>query len=138
MALTAAAVIGSVIVELFNYISHYGLVRIQGEPIMARHSWNSYRAVSTSAMINLSRHSSHHLAATRPYWNLPHRENGPVLPHGSAIMAFIAMFPTWYFHVMKPALEDWDRTFASPAERAYLLAAGRTGFFAGWRTAQNQ
>jgi hypothetical protein len=128
MAFTAAACVGALTIELFNYIAHYGLVRIVGEPVAARHSWNSYRAVSTSAMINLPRHSSHHLIATQPYWELPRQEDGPNMPHGSAIMAFIAMFPSWYFTVTQPGLEAWDNNMASRAEREYLRGAGGACF----------
>ncbi len=121
----AAAAIGRLLVEQFNYCSHYGLVRAPGRPVRARHSWNSFRRLSTSVMFNIPRHASHHLSAGRPYWRLEREPGGPVLPHGIALMAMIALVPPLWYRIIAPALAEWDRAFAS-AEEKKLLAASRT------------
>src|SRR5690606_31385866 len=38
--------IGKIYLEVVNYIEHYGLVRIPGTRVEARHSWDSHRRVS--------------------------------------------------------------------------------------------
>ena len=119
-AVLFSAMISSIIIELFNYIAHYGLVRIEGTRIAARHSWNSYRTITTSAMLNLPRHSHHHLQPRDAYWALEPQQDGPVLPFGSGIMALAAMFPPVYFSIMQPHLEDWDHRFANADELAAL------------------
>jgi len=119
-AVLFSAMISCIIIELFNYIAHYGLVRIEGTRIAARHSWNSYRTVTTSAMLNLPRHSDHHLHPRAEYWALEPHHDGPILPFGSGIMALAAMFPPMYFSIMQPHLDDWDHRFANADELAAL------------------
>jgi fatty acid desaturase len=118
----ASALVGRVIIEAFNYCGHYGLVRVPGRPVRPRHSWNSFRRLSTSLMFNLPRHASHHLSAARQYWQLGREPEGPVLPFGIVLMAIIAMFPPLWFRVIGPKIADWDRAFAS-ANEINLLSA---------------
>jgi hypothetical protein len=54
LAFLLVAAIGLVIVELFQYISHYGLVRVPGTPVRADHSWEWSRAATSSFMLNLA------------------------------------------------------------------------------------
>jgi fatty acid desaturase len=118
VAYICVAVLGLLFVEAANYVAHYGLVRLPNEPICARHSWSSYRFVSTSTLYNISRHADHHLQAGRGYWRLEYRNDGPIYPYGSSVMAVLAFFPTLWFRVIAPAVADWDERFATPEERA--------------------
>ena len=36
-----------ILLETVNYIEHYGLVRVEGEPILPHHSWNSNHMISS-------------------------------------------------------------------------------------------
>ena len=127
-AYLVSAAIGLLIVELGNYVAHYGLVRAPGQPVLPRHSWNAPRFFSTSTMVNAPRHSHHHQSASRRYWDLAMLEGAATYPHGTAIMSVIALVPPLWFKVMAPVLADWDRRLASPAERALLgEAAGTPG-----------
>jgi fatty acid desaturase len=111
-------------IEGFSYVAHYGLVRVPGEKCEARHSWNSRRLVSSSLMFSITAHSQHHLEPQRPYWQLQADDKCPLLPHGIIWMNVLALSPKAWSSVMDPALEQWDRDFASDAELA--LIAGNT------------
>jgi alkane 1-monooxygenase len=60
-----AGSIGKIYLEVVNYIEHYGLVRIPGTRVEARHSWDSHRRVSGGMFYNLMLHANHHKIATR-------------------------------------------------------------------------
>ena len=120
VAFIAIALVGTVTITVFSYIAHYGLVRVDGTRLEARHSWNSYRFFSTSLLFNLPRHSSHHLHADWPYWKLEHEPSAPLFPHGATVMASIALFPPLWRKVMAGPLEDWDRNYATNAELKLL------------------
>lgn len=114
------AVIGHVVIEQFNYVGHYGLVRVPGTPVMPRHSWNAFQLASTSVLFNLPRHSSHHSSPTRPYWALEPEEDALETPYGTILMAVIALAPPVWFRVIAPKLKEWDETLASVEERALI------------------
>jgi alkane 1-monooxygenase len=76
------ATLGVLVVELGNYVAHYGLVRARGRPVLPRHSWNAPRLFSSSAMVNAPRHSHHHRSATTRYWDLALIDGGAIYPYG--------------------------------------------------------
>jgi alkane 1-monooxygenase len=121
LAFLLVASIGLVIVELFQYISHYGLVRVPGTPVRADHSWEWSRAATSSFMLNLPRHCAHHLNGTKSYWALNVTAQAPTYPFGPNLMAFVALLPPLFHRLAQPSLADWDRRFATPAERAYAM-----------------
>jgi alkane 1-monooxygenase len=125
-ALIGSGLIGLIIVEVGNYVTHYGLVRVPGRPVMARHSWNAPRFGSTSSLINISRHSHHHAGATTPYWALELADKAAVHRHGITAMSVLAFVPPLWFAVMAPELADWDARMASEEERAIVAAEART------------
>jgi alkane 1-monooxygenase len=116
IAFVAAALIGKLFHELVNYVQHYGLVRIDGGAIEARHAWDCYRTLSNALQYNLPRHAHHHLAATRPYWSLEPTPGAPVLPHGYQTCALIALIPFLWRSRIDPLLARWDREAASTEE----------------------
>lgn len=124
-AFVASAAIGVLVIELANYIGHYGLVRVPGRPVMPRHSWNGPRFLSTSVTVNLPRHSHHHASAGTPYWDLCVLDDAPILPFGLSVMSAIALVPPLFFRVIGPRLEDWDRRLASAEELALIDRRGR-------------
>jgi hypothetical protein len=119
------AVIGKAYLEVVNYIEHYGLVRIPGKPVEARHSWDSHRRVSGGMLYNLPLHAHHHRVATRRYWQL-HQSHGqaPLLPYGYMGSILLAFVPGLWPKLSGPLLGDWDARLASEDERAYLKAKG--------------
>jgi hypothetical protein len=124
IAFVAAALMGKLFHELVNYVQHYGLVRIDGGAIEARHAWDCYRTLSNSLQFNLPRHAHHHLAATRPYWSLEPASGAPVLPHGYQTCALIALIPFLWRSKIDPLLARWDREAASPEEYELISKLG--------------
>ncbi len=124
LAFVAMALIGKTCVELTNYIQHYGLVRVDGTRIAYRHAWNSRRLLSNWLLINLPKHSDHHVKPAKPFWQLSHPENAPVLPYGYFVMSIAAVFPPLWRRVMRAPLESWDRDHATPEELAIVNQTG--------------
>ena len=110
--------------ELTNFIEHYGLVRVEGTRVEARHSWNSSRRLTNWMLFNLPRHADHHIKPGKNYWELDARRDAPQLPHGYFMMAGMAMVPPIFRRKMHPFLEVWDRDHASDAERALIASRG--------------
>lgn len=105
MLVQAALAIG--LLELVNYVEHYGLLRRKGpdgayERCQPEHSWNSNCVVSNLLLFHLQRHSDHHAHPVRPYQVLRHFDSSPQLPTGYAGMVMLACFPRWWFAVMNP------------------------------------
>ncbi len=123
----AVALIGKLHLEAISYIEHYGLVRVPGEKVAARHSWDCYRFVSSALLYNLTRHADHHLDAQKPYWTLEARKDAPIMPFGYMTMMLMAFAPPLWRRVMRPHLIHWDRAFASEGERALISAREAAG-----------
>ena len=113
----AVAFIGKELLETQNYFAHYGLVREPGSPVRPRHSWNSTHWMSTSVLYSLARHSHHHAEADAAYWTLDAMPTAPTLPGGYLVMIPLALIPPLFKRAMTPALNEWDRSCATPAER---------------------
>jgi len=122
LAFVAVALQGKLYLELVNYIEHYGLVRVPGQNIEPRHSWNTYRAVSSALLYNLPRHSHHHKYASRPFWTLKAEPDGPTYPFGYMTMNLISRVPPLWRKLVDPRLAAWDRDMASDGERAILAS----------------
>ncbi|MGA0104631.1 MAG: alkane 1-monooxygenase, partial [Steroidobacteraceae bacterium] len=117
------AIIGKELLEIQNYFAHYGLVRESGKPVQPHHSWNSNHWMSTNVLYSLARHSHHHAAADAPYWTLDAMPESPNLPGGYLTMVPVALIPPLFKRLMTPALNEWDRKYATPAEREMARAA---------------
>jgi alkane 1-monooxygenase len=104
------------VLELTNYVEHYGLTRrhLGGgryEPAGPHHSWNSDHAASNRLLINLQRHSDHHVKPARrfPLLQTYAREEAPQLPLGYPLIAGAAMVPPLWRRIMHPRLKAWRR-----------------------------
>ena len=112
------ALIAKALLEVINYTEHYGLVRVEGEKVSSRHSWNSNSIMSSIYLYNVTRHSSHHEKANLKYWELRAYDDAPMMPHGYLTMLYLAIFMPFYFHkIMAKKLIDWDKNYASKKER---------------------
>ena len=112
------AFIAKALLEVINYTEHYGLVRVEGEKVSSRHSWNSNSIMSSIYLYNVTRHSSHHEKANLKYWELRAYDDAPMMPHGYLTMLYLAIFMPFYFHkIMAKKLIDWDKNYASKKER---------------------
>tara|TARA_B110000263_G_scaffold242413_1_gene247855 strand:- start:70 stop:942 length:873 start_codon:yes stop_codon:yes gene_type:complete len=113
-----SALISKILLETINYVEHYGLVRAEGKPVRPRHSWNSNSFISTIFSFNLTRHSAHHEKAHLPYWKLVPYLDAPKMPYGYLSTFFFALlFPWLYRKMMTKKLKDWDKNYASDAEK---------------------
>jgi alkane 1-monooxygenase len=122
----ATAAYGRTILEAVNYFEHYGLVREEDQPVEPRHSWNTNRRLTNAVLFNLARHSHHHAEGDAQYWKLRAYRDAPTLPYGYlTCMLLVYVAPIWYRNRMTPLVLEWDRRYASPAERRLAAAANR-------------
>ena len=117
----AAGLWAKCMLEIVNYVEHYGIVRLPKTRVEPRHSWNTNRLISSWSLFNLSRHSHHHAHGQLPYHKLKPYTEAPTMVSGYLACVFLALFPPLWFKLMEPKLEEWDRHFASDAEKDLLL-----------------
>ena len=95
-----------VLLEIINYVEHYGLLRrqIDGryEPVREEHSWNADFTVSNWILFNLQLHSDHHAHMERPYEELRTVPGAPQMPAGYPAMVLLALVPPLWFATMDP------------------------------------
>ncbi len=101
------------LLELVNYVEHYGIVRKQQsdgryERVNPLHSWNSSHQISNFFLFQLQRHSDHHANAIKRYQVLNHYDQSPQLPFGYPTMIIIALVPPLWFSMMNPRLKKWE------------------------------
>ena len=80
--LVVQAIFGFSLLEVVNYLEHYGLLREQDEDgryerTRPRHSWNSDHIATNVVLYGLERHSDHHAHPTRRYQTLRTFGRGP-------------------------------------------------------------
>lgn len=99
------SVITVIIVEMVNYMGHYGLERKklpngQYEPISPQHSWNCTHVVSNQLLLNLQRHSDHHVHGGRRYQYIQSISDAPQYPTGYPGLALIVFIPPLWRHII--------------------------------------
>jgi alkane 1-monooxygenase len=129
------AVLGFSLLEVVNYLEHYGLMRQKKEDgryerCRPEHSWNSNNVASNVLLYHLQRHSDHHANPTRRYQALRHVDEAPQLPTGYAGMILLAWFPPLWRRVMDRRLVDHyagdlGRANIQPRKRHKVLARYR-------------
>jgi alkane 1-monooxygenase len=131
--LVVQAVLGFSLLEIVNYLEHYGLLRQKREDgryelTRPEHSWNSNAVASNVLLYHLQRHSDHHANPTRRYQALRHFDAAPQLPTGYAGMIVLAAIPPLWRRVMDPRLlahygGDLSRANIHPRVRDRVLGA---------------
>ncbi len=126
------AVLGFSLLEVVNYLEHYGLLRQRREDgryerTRPEHSWNSNNVASNVLLYHLQRHSDHHANPVRRYQALRHVDEAPQLPTGYAGMIVLAAFPPLWRRVMDRRLlahyeGEVTRANIAPRSRARMLA----------------
>jgi len=126
------AVYGFSLLEVVNYLEHYGLLRQKRddgryERTRPEHSWNSDNVSSNVLLYHLQRHSDHHAHPLRRFQALRHFDEAPELPSGYGTMMLLAVFPPAWRHVMDRRLidhyeGDLSRANILPARREKVLA----------------
>ncbi|HEX4896667.1 MAG TPA: alkane 1-monooxygenase [Solimonas sp.] len=130
--LLAQAFYGASLLEVVNYLEHYGLKRRKladgrYERCQPQHSWNSNNVVTNLFLYQLQRHSDHHAHALRRYQSLRHFEEAPQLPAGYAALIPLAYVPSLWFRVMDPRVVahyggDLSQANLQPEKREALLS----------------
>lgn len=125
------ALYGASLLEVVNYLEHYGLVRQKladgrYERVQPRHSWNSNSIVANLFLYQLQRHSDHHANPTRSYQALRHFDEGPQLPAGYGALVPIVYFPFLWYRLMDHRVcahygGDLRKANLDPHKRAALL-----------------
>jgi alkane 1-monooxygenase len=133
--LLVQAVVGFSLLEIVNYMEHYGMLRRwvgtpgreRYERVDPSHSWNSNNIATNVLLYHLQRHSDHHANPTRRYQALRDYKESPVLPTGYAGMIVLALVPAIWRRVMDPRVlahfdGDMSRANISPRRRSKVLA----------------
>ena len=110
MALLVGWLISSVVailtLEYVNYIRHWGLRREEKGRFKAEHAWNTEARWSRWSLLELTRHSDHHIEASLPFWKLRPYEGTPTLRWG--------YYASWWPCVITPI---WRRAMNDRLER---------------------
>ena len=109
----AQSFIAFTLLEIVNYIEHYGIVRKEIEPgkyerVNPLHSWNANQLISNFFLFQLQRHSDHHANAIKRYQVLNHYNESPQLPASYPSMIILALVPPLWFSMMNRRLSDWQ------------------------------
>ena len=115
-----AGIVGFLLLELVNYIEHYGLRRNKNESgryekVMPYHSWNSNHELGRIFLYELTRHSDHHYKATRKYQILRHFDESPQLPLGYPGSMLLALVPPLWFALMDKEVAKFNQSFSNQA-----------------------
>ncbi|MCK5891668.1 fatty acid desaturase [Aeromicrobium sp.] len=111
------AVVGFSLLEIVNYMEHYGMLRQKVgkgdkhrfERVTPAHSWNSNNIATNVLLYHLQRHSDHHANPTRRYQALRDFKDAPVLPTGYTGMIVVALFPPLFRRLMdKRVIDHYD------------------------------
>lgn len=109
-AFLAMSLVAIVELELVDYVEHYGLARRVGpsgriEPVGYVHSWDYAGWLTNGFLLNLQRHSDHHVHGGRPFGALESRPEAPQLPANYAVMLMSALLPPLWRALIHPRLE---------------------------------
>ena len=128
------------LLEVVNYVEHYGLLRqksaaggyVRCEP---EHSWNSNHVMGNIVLYHLQRHSDHHAHPARRYQALRHFEGAPQLPSGYGAMVFIAYFtPLWYLLMDARVVAH----YGGDLNKINIQPSARQGIFDRWGADQKR
>jgi alkane 1-monooxygenase len=96
------------ILEVVNYMEHYGLSRKPEQPVGSEHSWNTNHRMSSNVLFSLTRHSAHHEKPKVKFWKLASYENAPKMPYGYLTTLLICLIPTLWYRIINPCLNEWE------------------------------
>lgn len=102
-------VIAAALLEVINYVEHYGLRREQRPdgryvPPGVAHSWDCDYWLSNAILIQLPRHADHHTHPRRAFSGLQKNPESPLLPLGYPALVLIALIPPLWRRVVHPHL----------------------------------
>lgn len=116
--------IGILVLEMMNYIGHYGLERHTDsngrlENVTERHAWDCDLPFSNLVLISVQKHADHHINPNKAYGELRCVENSPRLPISYPLLFLLSLVPPWWRAVIHPCL----RRFRSGTDSSYRTNA---------------
>ena len=93
--------------EYVNYIRHWGLRRGKGR-FKAEHAWNTEARWSRWSLLELTRHSDHHLDGGVPFWKLRPLTDTPTLKWGYYASWWPCVITPIWRKAMTPRLANFD------------------------------
>jgi len=111
--IVGVAVIAIALLEGFNYVAHYGLLRryeANGrlESLKPRHSWNSHGWMNNAALFNMGHHSDHHRSPLRSFEQLHPINDEAELPFSYATAVVVALAPPLWRRLMDPRAASYE------------------------------
>jgi alkane 1-monooxygenase len=99
------SLVAVILIEIINYIEHYGLTRDPGAKITPALSWHTDTVCDRFLLLELNRHADHHMRASRPYHELVSYPESPNLPAGYWGMLILMLLPPLWYFVMHRRLD---------------------------------
>ena len=123
--LIVTSIFGKFVLEVVNFMEHYGMVRNPDVPVQPRHSWNTNKRLSSWTMFNLTRHSHHHAQGEVPYHELKSYQDAPMMIGGYLTTMLVALVPPLWNKLMVPKVLAWDQNYATQEELMLANEANR-------------
>ena len=108
MLFLCQAAFAKLILEVVNYMEHYGLSRKPGQPVGPEHSWNTNHRMSSMVLFSLTRHSAHHEKPMVKFWKLNPYADAPQMPYGYLTTLVICLIPPLWYRTINPVLNKWE------------------------------
>lgn len=113
------SIVAILMLEIVNYIEHYGLMRhklenSQYEPMSTKYSWDADNWLSNRILFNLMRHADHHTHGAKPYQTLLLSKDSPKLPASYATLYWLVIIPPLWFAVMNPIVKKHQQLSGQP------------------------
>lgn len=89
----AQALVATFMLNIVNYVEHWGLRRTSDEPVTPGHSWDTRSVVTRYTLFDLGMHADHHYRASKPYWRLEEHEEAPEMPVGLYAATVMSLCP---------------------------------------------
>jgi alkane 1-monooxygenase len=104
--------IGILVLEMMNYIGHYGLERRmnaagQMEPVSEQHAWDCDLPFSNLVLIAVQKHADHHINPHKPYGELRCTPGSPRLPISYPLLFLLTLFPFMWRRAIHPRLDAY-------------------------------
>ncbi len=116
--------------EALNFLEHYGLIRVKGQPIDYRHSWDNSTAFTSWFFIEIGRQADHHDRGETHFWELE-EVGAPNTGYGYFTTFAMALVPPLWKSYMSKRLAAWDKHFASPEELKIATRMNKQEGFTG-------
>ncbi len=106
----AQSLIAVSLLEMVDYIEHYGLQRKRlengkYEPVGPQHSWDTNFFMTNTSLYNLGKHAHHHRVASLPFQHLKSTEGAKNYPFGYSSAVILALMPPLWRKVVDPLLD---------------------------------